>query len=98
MDDDSTFNIQYSIERGKFGFDWVLTSTDNIAARSKFQAFAESNGYVVETRNGNGVEYLRVEDGGSLFSLGRTVITDLFSMPESGELGLYFQGIEFETE
>ena len=97
LDDDGSLNIQYSIEQGRFGLDWVLTSPDNIAAKADFQAFAESMGYVVENRTGNRVEYLRVERGGSLFTLGRAVVTELFSMPESGELGLYFRGIEFET-
>jgi hypothetical protein len=98
LGDDGNLNIQYSIERGKFGLDWVLTSPENVAAKAQVQAFAESKGYIVESRAGNGVDYLRVEDGGSLVTLGRAVITELFAMPESGELGLYFRGIELELQ
>jgi hypothetical protein len=77
LERENGLNIQFSIEQGIFGFDWVLTSPDNVEGKGDFQAFAESRGYIVESRAGNGVEYLRVEEGGSLFTLGRAVITEL---------------------
>ncbi len=93
---DNQLNIQFSIEKKKFGLDWVLKAPRNIKDSAKFREFAEESGYKVEERKMNGVDYLRVEEGGSLFSLCKSVITELYGIPENAEICLKFSGISFD--
>jgi hypothetical protein len=63
-----SINIQFSMEDGNPGFDWVLLSPTNIEDRDRFVAFAESKGYDAREMEMNNVRYLRVE-GGDLVQL-----------------------------
>lgn len=92
---DEQLNIQFSIENKKFGLDWVLKAPRNIKDADKFKQYAEKNGYEVMKKKMNGVEYLRVETGGSLFTLCKGVITGLYSISEQDKICFVYSGIEF---
>jgi hypothetical protein len=56
-------NIQFSVEGGEIGIDWVLLSPLNIDAQQRFRSFFEESGRTVVEREMNGVRYLRVQAG-----------------------------------
>jgi hypothetical protein len=54
-------NIQFSIDGGRAGIDWVLLAPPNVEAQPRFVAFFEGKGRTVLQREMNEVKYLRVE-------------------------------------
>jgi hypothetical protein len=54
-------SVQFSIEAGKMGIDWVLLEPPNLASQSRVGTFFERKGYPLLRRRMNEVEYLRVE-------------------------------------
>src|SRR5690348_1776163 len=61
-DGDEQVNLQYSIENGRLGFDWVLLAAPNIADQDKIAAFMRDRGFAANMREMNKVRYMRVED------------------------------------
>lgn len=88
---DNVVNVQFSIESGRIGFDWVLICDQNIQDKDKFVQLAERLGHKVVACEGNGVKYLRVEDG-DLPKLCAAAIHDLYSVPSDAELELVPEG------
>ena len=52
-------NLQFSIEEGEPGFDWVLLAPKNIQDQEKFVSYAQAMGFKVVNKSGNGVDYYR---------------------------------------
>jgi hypothetical protein len=71
-------SLQFSIEEGSLGFDWVCINRSNERDRLRFRRLAEEWGYTVTPRNRNGVAYLRVEQGGDLLVLCRRAVERLY--------------------
>jgi len=88
-------NVQFSIERGRIGFDWVLLGPPNIRDRDKFFQLAQRLGYKVIEREMNNVKYLRVEEGGSLPALCEASIRDLYSISSDTILDLIPEGFRW---
>lgn len=93
--DDGVLNLQFSIEKGLPGFDWVLLVPGNISDKDAFLAFAEEAGYSVLEKEINGVAYLRVESG-NLPKLCTDVITKLYQIPESDSVELIIEGFDYQ--
>jgi hypothetical protein len=91
---DDAINIQFSIDKGKIGLDWVLIGAQNIQDRDKFAQFAGRLGYSVTSLEMNNVKYLRVEDG-DLPKLCEAVISDLYTMPPDADLDLIPEGFKW---
>ena len=87
-------NLQYSVEHGTVGLDWVLLGQTNIADKDKVAAFAAQLGHAMTEREMNKVRYLRVE-GRELDKLGTTIIVELYGIPRTAELGLITEGFEW---
>lgn len=96
IESENQINIQFSIENKKIGLDWVLKAPRNIKEKDKFVRFVKNKGYEVELKEMNGVSYYRVERGGSLFTLCKAVITELYKVKESSPIGLFAVGISFK--
>jgi hypothetical protein len=92
--DQNSVNIQYSVEGGKIGFDWVLLAPRNIADKDKIVAFMKDKHYTVLEREGNGVRYLRVEDG-DLVQLGKQ-IAEFYHLQADGQMGIFADGFEWK--
>jgi hypothetical protein len=88
---DEAINIQFSIENGTSGLDWVLLGASNITDKERFTKFASQRGYQVTEKEGNNVKYLRVE-AGDLPALCAAVIREMYSLPEGTELDLIPEG------
>jgi hypothetical protein len=89
---DEAVNIQFSIEGGRAGLDWVLLGQPNIRDKEKFVQLGRKLGYRIVEREMNGVKYLRVEEGGSLPRLCEASIRDLYRIPSDAELDLIPEG------
>jgi hypothetical protein len=87
-------NIQFSIDKGRIGLDWVLLAEINRKDQGRFEAIARSKGYVPELRQTNRVSYVRVE-GGDLPAVCRDVLVELYGVSDASELGLILQNVKW---
>jgi hypothetical protein len=93
--DEDALNLNITVEDGRIGFDWVLLAPRNIEDRGLFVRFARRHGVEPEARTMNGVSYVRVEPE-DVASFTASVATDMYGLPETEPLTLYYQGIEWE--
>lgn len=89
---ENAVNLQFSIEHGRIGFDWVLRAAVNIRDQKRFREFAHDQGYSVAAEQLNGVNYFRVENG-DLPGLCKKVMQAMYGAPPDGQLGLMVSGI-----
>ena len=87
-------NLQYSVEHGTVGLDWVLLGSTNIADKEKVSTFAAQLGHPLSERVMNKVHYLRAE-GSGLDRLGRSIIVELYGVPREAQLELITEGFEW---
>ena len=87
-------NLQYSVERGTVGLDWVLLSPTNIADKDRLAAFAAELGHPMTERVMNNVRYLRTE-GSGLDGLGTSIIAEFYGVPRTAQLELIAEGFEW---
>jgi len=87
-------NLQYSVENGAVGLDWVLLSETNIVDKEKVSAFAAQLGHPMTEREMNNVRYLRVE-GSDLDKLGMSIIVELYRIEPNAQLELITKGFEW---
>jgi hypothetical protein len=92
--DGEPVNLQYSVEKGVVGFDWLLVSPRNIADRVAIAEFAKPLGYVLVEHATNAVSYLRVE-GPWVAQLGIRVIRDLYKIHADAKLDLLVEGFDW---
>jgi hypothetical protein len=95
---DDMLSVQFSIEDGRAGLDWLLLQPANVAAQARFERLAAERGHYVVEAAVDDVQYLRVEDGDiaalavavmqQLCGLGETdavvLLTDGFTWPAGG--------------
>jgi hypothetical protein len=87
-DDGYTANLQYSIEDGVAGLDWVLLAKRNSEDKEKFVAEARKAGAKVGEKEMNDVRYLRVTDAKDLVGLGQEVLVQLYGVKPTDRLQL----------
>jgi len=87
-------NLQYSVEHGTVGLDWVLLSPSNIADREKVSAFAAELGQPMSEHVMNNVHYLRAE-GAGIEQLGTSIIVELYGLPRNASLEFIPDGFEW---
>lgn len=92
---DHVVNLQFSIEGGRPGLDWVLMAPQNIRDQDRFVRLAEDLGYTAEAREMNDVRYLRVEHG-DLARLSMAVMQDLYGFQPTDEVELLVEGFDWQ--
>jgi hypothetical protein len=96
-DDGAAANLQFSIEQGRLGFDWVLNAKRNIRDRDKVVSLIKSLGYICSERKSNNVDYLRCEDARDFPGLAKKILRELYRFNEQQPLSLIVDGFEWET-
>ena len=76
-----TVEIQYSVENGKTGLDWILMTPANIEEKPKVLEYAASTGLEWQEREMNDWLYLRIEEG-DLIGFCRSLIEDLYQVEQ----------------
>jgi hypothetical protein len=85
-------NLQYSVEGGGVGLDWVLLSSRNVLDQAPIAKFIASKGFEVSERQMNGVRYLRVE-GPGIEALGIAIVAEFYQTPPERLLGVIKDGV-----
>lgn len=93
--DDTVVNLQYSVEAGSIGLDWVLIAPRNKKDKDKVAAFITGQKHRLLEKEGNGVHYLRVEDG-DIALLGVQIAEELYHLQNSDEVALFVDKFEFQ--
>ena len=91
-------NLQYSMENGVLGLDWVLIADRNISERKKFVQIVEKLGHRVDLKEGNGVQYLRVVEVKNMPELGQIVLKQLFGTDSSQKLNLIITNFKWKKK
>ena len=94
---DEAVNVQFSVENGELGLDWVLLSETNVADRVRFEAFARQKGMTVSHRTLNGVYYPRVENS-DVVGFAESIVIEMYGLPGDVSLSLYHEGFEWPIE
>jgi len=88
---EDALNVQFSIENGRVGLDWVLEAPGNLAARDRVTAFFAKHGSPLGERTMNDVSYLRTESG-DLAPLCRELLRSVFGVTDRQEMQLASEG------
>jgi hypothetical protein len=88
-------NLQYSIEGGVVGFDWVLISPRNVADKARVIEIAAKLGRRLEEHEMNKVHYLRTT-GSNISELGVRIIQDLYKIDPNTKLEMITEGFEWK--
>jgi hypothetical protein len=87
-------NLQYSIDQGVVGLDWVLVGSRNVADKSKIAEMAAALGYQVEERERNHLLHLRVT-GQGISELGMAIIRDFYNVSPATEIRMITEGFKW---
>lgn len=86
--------VQFSIENGQAGLDWILESEPNKEQRPQIERYLSAKGFDYEEKEMNNWHYLRVENG-DLVQLCVGIIRDVY---HSDEVILKFGGFRFRRK
>jgi hypothetical protein len=89
--DDQCINLQYSIENGQLGLDWILLGERNISDQELIRRFASRRGHTLIHRETNDVRYLRIENG-DIHALGLEIAETYYGVPLDADIGLLLEG------
>jgi hypothetical protein len=94
-EDEEGVNLQYSIENGRIGLDWVLLAPQNIADKEKIAAYIADRGFAANMREMNKVSYLRVENG-DVADLGARIATEFYHLDPADQVDLIVDGFDLK--
>jgi len=92
---DDALSLQFSLDDGRPGFDWVLIGQRNIEDEARFTEFARAAGFRPELMESNNVRYWRVEDS-DLALLCREVVTKMYGRADTEPIDLITEGFEWK--
>ena len=87
-------NLQYSVENGVLGLDWVLLGGRNRHDQQIIRAHAMAHGHQFEARETNGVPYLRLE-GQGLCDLGKSLMEGIYHLCPEDQVQLLAEGFQY---
>ena len=89
-------NLQFSLENGRAGLDWVLLAPRNVRDKDRFIGYLHRRGYSFVERKMNRVVYLRIEDG-DLPQLCAEIITGFYARPRDEPIDMIVEGFEWTS-
>jgi hypothetical protein len=92
-EEDDAVEIQFSVEDGKTGLDWILMSPANIEEKPKVLQYARSKGVEWNEKEMNDWLYLRIEQG-DVVGLCTSLIEDLYQVEQ---VELKYGGFRYEA-
>jgi hypothetical protein len=95
--DGEALNLQYSIEQGAVGLDWVLLGPRNIADQKRVSEFASKVGYHLDEHEMNHARYLRLT-GSGISDLGAKIIRELYQVGPDTELEMITEGFQWQPQ
>jgi hypothetical protein len=95
--DGEAVNLQYSIQHGVAGFDWVLIGPRNVADKARVSEIASTLGHHLEECEMNDIRYLR-STGRGISELGATILRDLYNIGPSTKLDMITEGFEWQPD
>jgi hypothetical protein len=86
--DEDCITVQFSVDQGEVGFDWLLDNGLGHAHRSKFEELARRRGWPVTECDSDGFHYLRVQGLTPLEigQVGKEVLTALYNIYPNQQL------------
>jgi len=93
--DGEVVNLQYSIDGGVVGFDWVLSGLRNIADKAKIVELASKLGHRLEERDENDCRFLRLT-GSSISEFGARIIQDVYNIDPNTKLEIITEGFKWQ--
>ena len=88
--DGQPLTVQFSVERGSVGFDWLLTSERAKRDRERFMEFSKKEKATVQELAVEDIEYLRVElDNDALAEFGIKILEKLYDVSSINELEVF---------
>jgi len=91
--DDDPVEIQFSVEDGKAGLDWILMSPPNIEQKPKVIEYAASKDFAWQEKEMNDWQYMRIGDG-DIAGLCASLIADLYA---AEQVELKYGGFRYKT-
>jgi hypothetical protein len=89
-------NVQFSIDHGRVGLDWVLLSPANVVARDRVAAFFEERRSPLTMSTMNEVNQLRTEIG-DLAALCSDLLRSVFGVTDVQEMELISEGFTWSS-
>ena len=90
-------NLQYSIEYGIIGLDWVSLGPRNIKDKRRIYNFLKQHRYKVLDLEMNNVRYLRIEND-DIALAGIQVITEFYGLTHNEEIELLVDGFKWDIQ
>ena len=87
-------DIQFSIQNGRIGLDWVLVGDANVRGREGFEKLLDSAEASYRELEMNGVRYVRTEDERAP-QLCRRALEEIFEVDPQGSVALIVESFEW---
>ncbi|WP_306600916.1 hypothetical protein [Geothrix sp. 21YS21S-2] len=89
--------LQFSIDHGVVGLDWVLVGHRNLSDKSRIAEMATALGYHVEECEQNQVRQLRIT-GQGIAELGTAIIRDFYGIHPAARIPMVTVGFRWDPE
>lgn len=96
LGEEGQVNLQFSIENGSVGLDWVLIGPINIRDEERIFSFLKARGSTPSRLEENGVSYLRTERG-DLVQLCQHILKGLYGVKADEDIDLVPEGFSWES-
>jgi len=96
LGEEGQVNLQFSIEDGAVGLDWVLIGPTNIRDEKRIFDFLKARGSMPARLEENGVRYLRTEKG-DLVQLCQHIMNGLYGVKPTEEVDLVPEGFSWKA-
>ena len=88
-------NLQFSIENGELGMDWVLVAQSNIALKERFMRIAAEEGLEPREVEMNGVKYVRATGARDWARIGGRLLSEMFGEARTAKMPLVVTGFKW---